>query len=703
MAIQIPTFNQPQVGSRALSAPQVREQPADTSGLAIGEAALGLAGKVYQKSQEDADQAALIKAESELSNWKLSTMFNPETGVYSRKGANALDITNQTLPEFDKQAEALGSSLTNSRQKARWQQIIASQRNSLNSELNRYEFGERQTYYDEADKASINSAAAGAASYYQDPGQVAYYQNKGARVIVANGQRKGLPPEAIEQNVQAFNSNLSLGVIDRMVAEDPMKAQQYYASAAGSMLPDDRIKVEKVLGVAIRKQVGSQMARSLYSTGTPGDGSLSALIIQAESGGNPEAVSPNGARGLMQLMPETAKEMAAELGLEYSEERLTADPQYNMALGNAYINKMLGRYGGNQALALAAYNAGPGSVDKWLKEYGDPRKGEITDQEFISKIPFKETREYTGKIVSQVSQAPSAARTYADSVKWVNKNVDDPDLKKFTLDSLDDLKKADDLDAKATYEEAAAIVLDAGFNTIPAQVLANIPATDQAKLMRLDDLRRKGQEPETDDAKLQEFITMPTAQLAQLSIERDIRPYLNKTDFNRVLSAYQSAQKGDSTTQAAQAAEYTAVQTVMSSAGILIGTSKDAQSPSNLQKRKQFENAYNQLRDAFVLKNKADPTPAEAQAIAEQLEINIRLSGTGRFFGDDQLALWAVPAEKRSSIYIDPDDVDVEDLSPNERQRAYDLLSAQGTPANDRTMTEAYLQILEARGLKVKR
>src|SRR5690606_37639322 len=103
---------------------------------------------------------------------------------------------------------------TNERQKARWQQITANQRNSLNSELNRYEYGERQSYYDETDKASINSAALGATSYYQDPGQVAYYQNKGARVIVANGQRKGLPPEAIEQNVQAFNSTLAVGVID---------------------------------------------------------------------------------------------------------------------------------------------------------------------------------------------------------------------------------------------------------------------------------------------------------------------------------------------------------------------------------------------------------------------------------------------------------------------------------------------------------
>ena len=701
MAIQIPTINGPSVGSRGLPAPQVREQPADTSGLALGQAALGLAGQVFQKSQEDADQAALIKAESELSDWKLGTMFNPENGVYSRKGGNALDITNQTLPSFDKQVERLGSSLTNDRQKARWQQITASQRNSLNSELNRYEFGERQNYYDEADKASINSAAAGATSYYQDPGQVAYYQNKGSRVIVANGQRKGLPAESIEQNVQAFNSNLAVGVIDRMVSDDPLKAQQYYATAAGAMLPDDRVKVEKVLGTAIRQQIGSDTAAKLHAGLPLSMKDYVPLVVQVETGGVSGLVSPSGALGLMQVMPETAKEVAAKLGLEYDEERLRYDDNYNMAIGTAYLEEVGEKYSGSPALALAAYNGGMGNVDKWLKEYGDPRKGEISEQEFIDKIPFKETREYVGKVAALLP-APSVARAYADNVKWITENYKDPELRKFALDSLDDLKKADDLDAKATYEEAAGIVLSTGFNTVPAQVLANIPATEQAKLIRLDDLRRKGQEPETDDAKLQEFITMPTAQLAELSIDRDIRPYLNKTDFNRVLSAYQSAQKGDGATQAAQAAEYKSVQTVMTSAGILLGTSKDAQAPGNLRKRKQFENSYNQLRDAFVQKNKTDPTPAEAQSIAEQLEINIRLSGSGRFF-DDQMPVWSVPAEKRGSVYVDPGDVDIEELSPNERQRAYDLLSAQGTPATKETMTEAYLQILEARGLKVNR
>ena len=702
MAIQIPTLSGPSVRSRALGAPQVRAQPVDTSLTSLGQQALGAAGKIYQKSVEDADNAALIEAESKLSNWKLQTMFAPESGVYSRKGQNALDITNQTLPQFDQQAEQIGSGLTNERQKARWQQVVASQRNGLNAELNRYEFGERQRYYDEADEASLNSATAGATAYYQDPGQIAYYQNKGARVVVANGQRKGLPQETIAQNVQAYNSRIATSVIERMMVDDPLKAQQYYATAADVMTPDDQLKVNKLLGTSVRKQLGSQIGTSLYTTGSLGDDALPALVIQAESGGDPLAVSPKGARGLMQLMPDTAKEMADELGITYDEDRLTTDPQYNMALGTAYLNKMLGRYNGNKALALAAYNAGPGSVDKWIKENGDPRTGEITEAEFIEKIPFEETRNYTSKIVGQMAGGQSEARTYAEATKQVQK-IQDPELRKYALDRVDDLHKAEQLEQKADYEDAAQIVLSQGYNAVPAPLIDRIPATDLAKLQKMDDLRRKGLEPETDYEKLQEFITMPAAQLADLSIERDIRPHLNGTDFKRVLTAYQAAQKGDGATQKAQEAEYKSVQSVMNLAGIKFGTSKDAQSPENMRNRAQFKNAYDQLRDAFVLKNKADPTPAEAQKIAEQLLVEVRMGGTG-YFSPDRLPAWQVRPGEESRAFVDPEDIDVDELTPNERQQAVERLRAGGVQqVTDETITEAYLQILEARGLRVNR
>jgi soluble lytic murein transglycosylase len=275
MAIQVPTMGGPSVRSRPIGTPQVRAQQADTGMLEVGMQALGTADKIFQKSQDDADTAALIAAEAKLSDWKLNTMFNPESGVYNKKGRNALDVTNQTVAQFDEQAAAIGGELTNERQRARFNQITANQRSSLGNELNRYEFGERQRFYEETDKASLTSAAAGATAYYKDPEQIAYYQNKGARVIAANGERLGLPREAIEQNVTEFNSGIATSVIQRMAVDDPMKAQQYFATAAPGMTPADQMQMQKLLGTQVRRQWASQMGEAIYAKGT-----LSMVVIR---------------------------------------------------------------------------------------------------------------------------------------------------------------------------------------------------------------------------------------------------------------------------------------------------------------------------------------------------------------------------------------------------------------------------------------
>lgn len=157
-------------------------------------------------------------------------------------------------------------------------------------------------------------------------------------------------------------------------------------------------------------QRGVDALDSAWESGKAGFKSLVESVIKHESSGNIAAVSPKGARGLMQLMPGTARDMAAELGLPFSEARLTTDAEYNKRLGSAYLNKMLDRYDGHQALALAAYNAGPGKVDEWLKSHGDPRKGEIGTGAWVQKIPYAETRNYTRNILNDLQAAAPAPR-----------------------------------------------------------------------------------------------------------------------------------------------------------------------------------------------------------------------------------------------------------------------------------------------------
>ncbi|MDF3933824.1 transglycosylase SLT domain-containing protein [Pseudomonas citronellolis] len=184
------------------------------------------------------------------------------------------------------------------------------------------------------------------------------------------------------------------------------------ADAQGEALAGgDRLGLPRSLqqAVAADWQRGVQSVGRLWQRGTAAFSDLVESLIDHESSGDVAAVSARGARGLMQLMPDTARDMAAKLGLDFDEERLTRDGAYNRQLGSAYLDEMLERYDGHRALALAAYNAGPGRVDEWLKSNGDPRTGEVSSDAWVERIPFEETRHYTRGILDDLARRGHAA------------------------------------------------------------------------------------------------------------------------------------------------------------------------------------------------------------------------------------------------------------------------------------------------------
>lgn len=122
-------------------------------------------------------------------------------------------------------------------------------------------------------------------------------------------------------------------------------------------------------------------------------------IARQESRFQVDAVSSSGARGLMQLMPATAKETAKKLGLSYSAGRLTSDPAYNALLGSSYLAAQLKRFEGSLVLAAAAYNAGGGNANKWIEKFGDPRSSKTDAVVWVEQIPFQETRKYVQRVL----------------------------------------------------------------------------------------------------------------------------------------------------------------------------------------------------------------------------------------------------------------------------------------------------------------
>lgn len=130
--------------------------------------------------------------------------------------------------------------------------------------------------------------------------------------------------------------------------------------------------------------------------------SLVLAIVRQESEYDTEAISHAGARGLMQLMPATARHVAKKAGLRYSKVKLTSDPDYNLTLGQSYIAELIDDYGGYLPMAIAAYNAGPHRVRQWIKQSGDPRDSDVDAIDWIELIPFKETRNYVQRVLENV-------------------------------------------------------------------------------------------------------------------------------------------------------------------------------------------------------------------------------------------------------------------------------------------------------------
>ena len=127
---------------------------------------------------------------------------------------------------------------------------------------------------------------------------------------------------------------------------------------------------------------------------------LAYAIARQESAFNPRAVSPANAKGLLQLLPSTAKRVASRHKMAYAEEKLTEDPAFNATLGSHYLGEQIDTFGGSLIMTFAAYNAGPNRVEQWIKRYGDPRgRGVDAAIDWIERIPFTETRDYVQRVM----------------------------------------------------------------------------------------------------------------------------------------------------------------------------------------------------------------------------------------------------------------------------------------------------------------
>lgn len=238
------------------------------------------------------------------------------------------------------------------------------------------------------------------------------------------GQRKGLPPQAVTAlKAQYFDAAYGTRIqsiangIPGVVQADPYKAEAMFKQVQDQLGPAAQVGLAREVQNAIKPVQQRDMALKIINGDLPtspdvlyhvtqGTTPMAAVVERMESGGNPNAVSAKGAQGAMQVMPATS----TDPGYGVRPAQLGADgkplPGELERVGRDYLGAMTARYD-NPALVLAAYNAGPGQVDKWIQQFGDPRAGQISTADWVNKIPFQETNHYVAAGLQQLGAARS--------------------------------------------------------------------------------------------------------------------------------------------------------------------------------------------------------------------------------------------------------------------------------------------------------
>ncbi len=146
-----------------------------------------------------------------------------------------------------------------------------------------------------------------------------------------------------------------------------------------------------VAGIPPFKSIGPEVERSIVFA-----------IARQESAFNPAVVSPAQAYGLMQVTPDAGRYVCKKYGASFDLARMKKDPVYNAALGAAELGGLIEDYRGSYIMTFAAYNAGRGSVRKWIDRYGDPRDPKVDAVDWVELIPFSETRNYVQRIMENL-------------------------------------------------------------------------------------------------------------------------------------------------------------------------------------------------------------------------------------------------------------------------------------------------------------
>lgn len=335
-----------------------------------------------------------------------------QPGFFGLQGQRAMQAWQPTLQNLQNIQQTLGQGMNADAARVFHQRSTEFLNGAANA-MAQHVDQQRQAYQQDVFKATLDNFANSGAANLSDPSAFARAYDGGRQAVMQRLALSGVPTDSpiAQQHLQQWND----GYFSRAAQvardnDDPLGAQTLLDSNRRNMSATAYALATEANRPGVYRKQGDMLGQSIIN-GTqvrpvPADADQSATfgaMLHLESGGRQTnadgspLTSSKGAVGIAQMLPDTARGVARSVGVAWDESRFRTDPAYNRALGEAYFRQLCDRYGGNQTLACAAYNAGPGRVDGWLKTIGDPRTGALSDQDFVSAIPFDETRKYVSR------------------------------------------------------------------------------------------------------------------------------------------------------------------------------------------------------------------------------------------------------------------------------------------------------------------
>lgn len=366
----------------------------------VGQQVQGLAANMYRIEEEERkkQEASNVTDASTRASTAWREAAYGEGGIYEQKGANAVGSTDRAKAAAEKIRGEIEGSLSTPEEKEAFSKVWNNYTDANLNGVAKYEFDQRAATRTTAKASALQNATDDVIANYDKPDVLKTNFDLARGIIRSNAD--GLPPEALTALERSTVSNMHVSVIQRLAADSPGKALDYYNSHKGEVNGVDHAKAETMIKTIGRIRDAKAFTDEAVNAGPAND--IVQAVMGTESSGDPTALSHAGAAGLMQLMPNTAREVAVGLGVTHvaqmTDEQLQAywateeGQRVNVRLGRNYLGQMMKRFStdGNADVeaALVAYNAGPANAEKWLNAGRNydvlPKKGETLP--YVQKV-----------------------------------------------------------------------------------------------------------------------------------------------------------------------------------------------------------------------------------------------------------------------------------------------------------------------------